>query len=189
MSRVTVPFEGQRHSWYTVGMSRVLLVIAQEEYQDRELQGTRDALLRAGCTIVLASTVVGECRGKFGGREEAEIALADVQVRTYDRIAFIGGPGAAALAGDPQALRVAHEAARAGIPLGAICIAPIILAKARVLEGRKATVWDSGGEQAALLEKYGAEYTGDTVTVDGLIVTANGPAAAEEFGRTLAALQ
>jgi protease I len=63
------------------------------------------------------------------------------------------------------------------------------LAKARVLEGRKATVWDSGGEQAALLEKYGAEYTGDTVTVDGLIVTANGPAAAEEFGRTLAALQ
>ena len=114
------------------------------------------------------------------------MALRDVDVSDYDRVAFIGGSGAGALASDSDALHLAQETARAGKPLGAICIAPTILAKARVLSGKKATVWDSGGEQAALLEKYGAEYTGELVTVDGLIVTANGPLAAEEFGKTLA---
>ncbi len=169
-------------------MKPALLILAQTGYQDIELAGTRDALLEAGFTILLASDHIGECTGKFGGSEQAQVALKDIQVTDYDRIAFIGGPGASALAEHPEALRIANETARANIPLGAICIAPTILAKAHVLEGKKATVWDKDGVQKDLLEEYGAEYTGDLVTVDGLIVTGNGPEAAEEFGKTLVAL-
>ena len=167
---------------------KVLIIIAPEGYQDVEYQGTRDGLEGAGYEITVGSTEAGECRGKLGGSEQATVALRDVNIEDYDKIAFIGGPGAHALAQDPEALRIAGETARAGKPLGAICIAPTILAKAHVLEGKRATVWDSGGEQQALLEKYGAEYTGEEVTIDGQIVTGNGPAAAEEFGKTLARL-
>jgi len=173
---------------YTSCVKSVLLIIAQEGYQDLELKGTRDALQAADFSVVIASSAVGECRGGFGGLESATVALKDVDVQDYDRIAFIGGPGAAALASNTEALRIAHETVRAGIPLGAICIAPIILAKAQVLDGRRATVWDSGGQQVRILEQYGATYTGEQVTADGKIVTANGPSAVEEFGRTLAAL-
>ena len=169
-------------------MSKALLIIAKEGYQVIELEGTRNALVAAGNTIILASTATGTCTGKFGGSEDATIALKDVRVSDYDRIAFIGGPGAAALASDGSALKIANDAHRAGMPLGAICIAPTILAKAHVLDGKQATVWDSEGEQVALLEQYGAEYTGEAVTIDGNVVTANGPDAAEEFGRTLATL-
>lgn len=169
-------------------MKKALIILAQAGYQDVEYAGTRKGLEEGGYVVTIASAHVGMCQGKLGGKEDAEVSLCDIQVSDYDCIAFIGGPGAAAYASDPDALRVAHDAARADIPLGAICIAPTILAKARVLEGRRATVWDSGGEQKALLEKHGAIYTGDDVTVDGKIVTGNGPAAAEEFGRTLAAL-
>lgn len=169
-------------------MKSALLIIAQHDYQDLELQGTREGLENAGFDIVLASSTAGECQDKFGGTEQASVALKDVDVQDYDRVAFIGGPGASVFASDTQALRIAHETVRADIPLGAICIAPIILAKAQVLNGRHATVWDSGGAQAAILEQYGAIYTGEQVTVDGKIVTANGPPAAEEFGRTLAAM-
>jgi protease I len=169
-------------------MRKVLFIIAQQGYQDRELEGTRQGLVDAGFSVVLASTEAGECSGKFGGRELADVALRDVNVQDYDRIAFIGGPGAAALADDHEALRIANDAVRADVPLGAICIAPVILAKARVLTGRKATVWNLDGEQGAVLEKAGATYTGDLVTVDGKIVTGNGPEAAVEFGKTLAAL-
>lgn len=127
--------------------------------------------------------------GKFGEKIDATVALKDIVVENYDRIAFIGGPGAFAYASDADALKIANDAVRAGIPLGAICIAPTILAKARVLDGKKATTWDDGeGTQIALLEKMGATYTGDTVTVDGLIVTGNGPEAAEEFGKAFAVL-
>ena len=169
-------------------MKSALLIIAQDGYQDYELEGTRAGLVEAGFTIVIGSLTVGPCKGKLGGSEQADVALADVDVSDYDRIAFIGGPGMAVYTEEPEALRVAHDAARSGMPLGAICIAPTVLAKARVLGGKQATVWDSAGEQQALLEQYDAIYTGDDVTVDGNIVTANGPPAAEEFGRTLASM-
>ncbi|MDD5469653.1 MAG: DJ-1/PfpI family protein [Candidatus Peribacteraceae bacterium] len=166
-------------------MKRALLVIAQRNYQDLELSGTRDVLLEAGFTVEFASSEAGACHGKFGGIEQADFALRDVVVKEYDCIAFIGGPGAAVFASDPEALRIANEAAHAEIPLGAICIAPVILAKARVLEGRRATAWDDDGKQSALLTQYGATFTGDSVVVDGNIATGNGPDAAEEFGRAL----
>ncbi|MDP7477445.1 MAG: DJ-1/PfpI family protein, partial [Candidatus Peribacteraceae bacterium] len=130
----------------------------------------------------------GTCAGTLGGSEEATVSLGDVKVSNYDRIAFVGGPGAAAYASDSDALRIANEAYRADMPLGAICIAPTILAKAQVLSGKRATVWNEDGQQSEVLETYGATFTGDTVTVDGNIVTGNGPAAAEEFGKTLAML-
>ncbi|MCA9370840.1 MAG: DJ-1/PfpI family protein [Candidatus Peregrinibacteria bacterium] len=167
---------------------KALLIIAQDGYQDRELEGTATGLSDAGFEIILSSKEEGFCKGKLGGTQRSSIAMRDVQVQDYDRIAFIGGPGAGAYASDPDALKIANDAYRADMPLGAICIAPTILAKAHVLDGKRATVWDSGGEQAGILEQYGAMYTGESVTVDGKIVTGNGPDAAEEFGKTLAAL-
>lgn len=175
---------------------KVLIIIAQQGYQDQELEGTRKGLTAAGFEVVLASTVAGKCRGKFGGTETASIAMHDVHAKDYDRVAFIGGPGAAALKDDPDAPRIARDAVGARKPLGAICIAPTILATAGVLKGKRATVWDdpstdSGqalGEQARFIESHGASFTGELVTIDGLIVTGNGPGAAEEFGKKLACL-
>lgn len=167
---------------------KALLVIAQQGYQDTELAGTRNGLVTAGFIVVLAAKEAGQCTGKFGGAEEATIAMRDVKLSDYDCIAFIGGPGAEALASDADALKLANDAYRADMPLGAICIAPTILAKAHVLDGKRATVWDSNGAQSKLLEQYGAEYTGEAVTIDGNVVTGNGPDAAQEFGATLAAL-
>ncbi len=169
-------------------MKKVLLIIAKDGFQDMELNGTRDGLANAGFEVVLGSSETGSCSGGLGGTEEAQVALRDVSIEDYDRIAFIGGPGATAYFSDPDALRIAHETVRAGKPLGAICIAPLILAKAQVLGGKKATVWDSGGEQSQELEKYEAIYTGQDITVDGKVVTANGPGVAEEFGRAFATL-
>ena len=167
---------------------KALLIIAQKGYQDTELEGTASGLDEAGFEIVLASKEEGYCEGKLGGTQQASVAMRDVDVTDYDRIAFIGGPGAGELASDADALKIANEAYRANMPLGAICIAPIILAKAHVLDGKRATVWDNEGEQVAILEQYGAEYTGESVTIDGNIVTGNGPKAAAEFGKTLASI-
>jgi protease I len=168
-------------------MKTALLVIAQNGYQDVELAGTQNALLAAGFEVTLASKEEGPCIGKFGGTEEALLAMRDVDPLAYDVVAFIGGPGAHALADDPEAVVLAKTRADGGKLLGAICVAPTILAAAGVLEGRNATVWDDGtGTQERFLIDRGASYTGETVTVDGRIVTANGPDAAEDFGRTLA---
>lgn len=170
-------------------MKPVLIIIAQAGFQDLELAGTRQGLAEGGFSVVLASVKAGLCQGKFGGQETATVALKDVAVGDYDRVAFIGGPGASALKAEPQALRVAREAFEAGMPLGAICIAPTILGAAGVLQGKRATVWEGGhGAERAELQKRGAIPTSELVTIDGTIVTGNGPDAALAFGQALAAL-
>ena len=170
-------------------MKPALIIIAPVGYQDVELDGTRKGLVAGGYDIVIASSVTGMCHGKFGGTETATIALHDVNVNGYDRLAFIGGPGASALVHDIGALNVARMAVKASIPLGAICVAPMILATAGVLSGKHATVFDDGTKtQINFIEQHGATFTDETVTVDGKIVTGNWPKAAEEFGRALNSL-
>jgi protease I len=170
-------------------MKTALLVLAQDGYQDTELSGTRDALLAAGFEVSIASKEEGPCTGKFGGTEEALLAMRDVDPLAYDVIAFIGGPGAHALADDKEAIYLAQARDSSGKLLGAICVAPTILAAAGVLENKHASVWDDGkGTQKEFLNDHGATYVDQPVTVDGRIVTGNGPDAAEEFGKKLAAM-
>ena len=170
-------------------MPPALLIIAQNGYQDVELDGTRKGLLEANFEVVLGSTKKGPCVGKFGGEEKATVAMKDVKVSDYDRIAFIGGPGAGNLWQDNDAKRIAKDAADANMILGAICIAPKILAAAEVLTGKKATVWNEDGDQEGFLAMHDVHYTGETVTIDENIITANGPKAAVEFGKKLAAMK
>src|SRR5438105_4042420 len=104
-----------------------LIIIAKQGFQDKELAGVRDGLLAKKFEIVLASTEAGACTGKYGSTEQAALALRDVKVADYDRIVFIGGPGAHALADDDEAKRIARDTVAAGKVLGAICIAPLVL--------------------------------------------------------------
>lgn len=169
-------------------MKKALIIIAQEGFQDVELNGTRDELLKAKFSIVLCSKEARTCTGKFGAREEATVTMRDADVSDYDCFAFIGGPGAGALRDDPEALELARKIAASGKPWGAICIAPTILAAAGVLKDQKATVWNNDDKQGVYIEGFGATYVPQHVVQDGQLVTADGPDAAGEFGRVLAGL-
>ncbi len=66
--------------------------------------------------------------------------------------------------------------------LAAICLAPVTLANAGLLKGKRVTVWKS---EAGRVKAGGGIYTGSGVETDGRIITADGPESAEEFGRAL----
>ena len=57
---------------------------------------------------------------------------------------------------------------------------PVVLANAGVLDGKKATGHTAQGADKILMEK-GCEYTGESVTVDGNIITGFGPSSADSF--------
>ena len=62
----------------------------------------------------------------------------------------------------------------------------MILAKSKILKGRKATVWtDVGKETQEVLEENGAIYERQPVVQDGKIITAIGAGAAETFARKI----
>ena len=105
-----------------------------------------------------------------------------MKVGHYDAIIFVGGEGAVQYWDDPQAHRLIKEALKKGKVLGAISISPITLANAKILIGKKATVWPTLGNR---LKWAGAVYTGEAVEIDGKIVTADRPDSAEEFANAI----
>ena len=171
-----------------VDMGKVLLIIASNKFRDEEFAHPKEALLNAGYTVEIASSTTNTVTGMLGMRVTPDMTLDEAleKISDYEAVVFIGGQGAQEYFDDSTAHNIAKTAVSQGKIVGAICIAPVILANAGVLEGKQATVWD--GEFVAKLEEKGATYTGDDVTVDGNIVTGNGPNAAKQFGQQIVQL-
>lgn len=166
----------------TIPGRRVLMVIAPTDFRDEEYREPRAVLEAGGATVSVASRDLREARGMLGGRVKPNLALGSARAADYDAVVFVGGNGASCYWNDPAAHALAREAAQAGKLLGAICVAPVTLANAGLLQGRRATVYPSeGGKLAA----KGAKYTGQAVETDGRLVTANGPQSARAFGEAL----
>jgi protease I len=112
-------------------------------------------------------------------------ALDEVVPEEFDAIVFVGGAGASVFFDDLDAHRLAKTMHAQGKVVAAICVAPSILARAGLLSRKNATAFASQRDD---LVAHGAVWTGANVQVDGSIVTANGPAAAQDFGLAIADL-
>ena len=166
-------------------MADVLLIVAND-FQGVELDDTKSALENAGFSTEIASFMKNP-RSVQGKMIQADMLLKDANVSKYKGVVFIGGPGASAYFNDATALSIAKKANEQGRIVAAICIAPVILANAGILQGKNATVWDSGGgEMISKIEAKGARFQNQSVVQYGRIITANGPSAATSFGKTIA---
>lgn len=161
---------------------KVLMVVAPTNFRDEEALEPKKILEEAGAYVVIASSGVAQAKGMFGRTLAVEKDISRTETVGFEAIVFVGGKGASVYFNDPTALNLARNFSQAGKVVGAICIAPSILANAGLLSGKKATSFSS--ESGNLIAK-GAEYTREAVTVDGKIVTARGPEAATEFGKKL----
>jgi protease I len=169
----------------------ILMVIAPEQFRDEELQVPRQILEQAGCAVDIASTQTGCCTGMLGAVETAtmDLNVAQEQVKqgVYKGIVVVGGMGSPQYLWSNDTLhQILKELDSQRAIISAICLSGVVLAKAGLLNQKKATVWHSP-ESMAQFAEYQVEYTGEPVTVEGNIVTANGPDAAKAFGETLVA--
>jgi protease I len=170
---------------------KILMVIAQDRFQDDEYAISRQLYESLGAKVTVASKTKGTCTGLAKTKVESDLALKDVNVDDYDGVVFIGGPGAETLFKDEEAFAIARATKDQEKVLGAICLAPVILANAGVLQGVEATVWQSSTyhESVKMLEQGGAIFAKDkSVKVSGNIITANGPQVAQSFAEKVAAL-
>jgi protease I len=163
-------------------MARVIMIVAPERFRDEELFITKEELEKAGHKIAIASSTKGKCPGSRGGFCKASLTIAEVQTGDYDAVVFVGGGGSKIYFANAEALRIAKEMHAKGRVVAAICLAPVILAIAGVLKGKNATV---AGTEAKTIESNGANYTGPGVTVDGNVVTANGPKSSRLFAQKI----
>ena len=166
----------------TLNGKKALLVIASQNFRDEEYAEPRKALEAVGAAVTVACSKLGTARGMLGAAAKPDILLADAQASDYDAVVFIGGSGANEYWESPTAHALARSAAAAGKLVAAICIAPVTLARAGLLKGKRATVYPScEGDLAA----GGATVTKGPVERDGKLITGVGPQAAGAFGKAL----
>jgi len=162
---------------------KAVFIIAQKDFRDEELLEPKKVLEGRGIEVKIASQTKEKAIGKLGTEIKPDLAIAEIDPKDFNALVFIGGPGSQIYFNDPKAFRLIEGFKAAGKILGAICIAPSILANAGALISKTVTSFPSEEEN---LKDKGAEYTGMQVEVDGKIVTAKDPTAAKEFGDKLA---
>lgn len=163
-------------------MKKAVMIIAQDDFRDEELLVPKKILEEAGVSVSVASRKLSEARGVRGARVMPDITLGDIDLREFDAVIFVGGGGSSTYWDDPLAHKIAQDTNSANKPLAAICIAPVIFARAGLLNARKATVWPSEAQE---LKLAGADYTAEPVERHANIITAAGPDAASNFANEI----
>jgi protease I len=161
---------------------KVLVVLAPKDFQDEEFFKGRIGMQAAGAEVSTASWGTEEATGMANGKARINVEIKQARAEDYDAFVFIGGSGAKIYFKNKTVLNLVRQAAAQKKILGAICIAPSILANAGVLKGKKVTACPS---EAKNLSRQGAVYSGRPIEVDGKIITAMGPAQSEKFGDKL----
>lgn len=168
---------------------KILFIIAGKNFRDIEYFKPRQILEDSGAEVKVASNIrTGEiARGADGGEVKIDFNINEVNLSDFDLIIFIGGPGALEYLDNKESHEIALKAVELKKKLAAICIAPVILAKAGILRNKKAVVWhnEMNKEAIKILEENGANFVNEPVVEDGDIITAVGPNAAEDFGKKL----
>lgn len=166
---------------------KIAIIIALRDFQDKEYFGTREVLETAGAKITTVSAKKETAIGVYGGEVNVDLAEQELDVKDYDAVVFIGGWGALKYLDNEAFYRLVRQALSQNKILAAICISPVILAKAGALKNKKATVWSSPFDKGPIkiLKENGAEYLEEDVVVDGKIITANGPSSATKFGEKI----
>lgn len=98
-------------------------------------------------------------------------------IASYDGVVIPGGmPGASNLRDNEEVIKIVKEIDKANKLVAAICAGPIVLERAKVIDGKKVTSYP-GFEK----DLPNSIYKEEDVVCDGNIITARGPAKAEDF--------
>lgn len=156
----------------------MIFVYIAEGFEEIEALTTVDVLRRAGLrtdTVALGSGL--QVTGAHGITIVCDRIMEESLETGIDAMILPGGmPGAANLAGSQILLERIRRESDGGTLICAICAAPMVLAKAGILHGRKATIYP--GMEAEIPD---AVLCGDLVCTDGNLITSRGPATAMAF--------
>jgi putative intracellular protease/amidase len=163
---------------------RVLVVVPPREFGEESLRYARSSLhnVHVG-TWSVSREYDREVAGRLQDEFLVDGRLAGTSMDGFAGVIFVGGEGAADLAQDPDALRLAREAAQAGKMIGAWGHATAVLAGAGVVKGLRVT---GDASVRAAVREAGGRFTGRQLEVAANVVTARDDAVGMRFGKALA---
>ena len=164
--------------------------MATDGFEESELFGPRDILLRRAAEVRLASPsaspIQATVRDDPGRVIRPDLTIPDARAEDFDALLLPGGVrNPDSLRSDAGAIALIRAFAAAGKPIGAICHGPWLLVEADVLRGRRATCWRSIRTDLA---NAGATVVDEPAVTDGNLVTSRMPEDVDAFTDALIAL-
>ena len=167
----------------------IALVIAHTGFQPVEYAVTKKILIAEGYTVLTVSNKPGIATSTVAAiTTKVDFPLDRLKIEDIDGLFIIGGSGCLENLDTPAVHELLRRFYETEKPMGAICVAPRILARAEILTGLRATGWDEDHELSAIFKEFGVNYVHETCVVDRTIVTATDPQAAQEFAENIIAL-
>lgn len=160
-------------------MKKIAVLIA-DGTEEIEFITPLDVLRRTGEEVCSVS-VSGEIpRCSHGVSIKADKLVHEIDFSDYDCIVIPGGmPGATNIAENSVVVKAIREAMASGKVVASICASPaVVLASNGLIDGKRATCYPA---EVFIRAMECAHYTGQDVTVDGNLITANGPKSAMKF--------
>ena len=154
-----------------------VVVPLAEGFEEIEFSTIIDILRRAEIDVTVAGLKEGIINGAHGVRVTPDTSLDKIKADDFDVIILPGGnPGFVNLGKSEKVLKLVREMYDRNKYVTAICGAPSVLAKAGVIQGKRATIFP--GMEDTLT---GAQYSDERVVIEGKIITSQGPGTAMEF--------
>jgi 4-methyl-5(b-hydroxyethyl)-thiazole monophosphate biosynthesis len=160
-------------------MATVLIPLS-EGCEELEAVTLIDVLRRAEIQVVTASlSEHQQITASRGVRLVADTTLAQVINDEFDMLVLPGGqPGTNNLDADPRIHALIKRLHQGGNWIGAICAAPMVLAHAGLLDGRKVSCYPGVLEPKEWPE---LQFSNDAVVCDNKVITSRGPGTAMAF--------
>lgn len=161
---------------------KTALVLFAEGSEELEAVTIVNILRRAGITVTLAGLSAGALRGSRGITIMPDTTLDAVLHDSFDMLVLPGGqPGTRNLLADARVLKQVQNMAAQEKYVAAICAAPMVLAAAGLLDGKRATCFPT------CLDDYpNVHLQTSAIVEDGKLITSRGPGTAMDFALILA---
>ena len=158
-------------------MPRVAVILA-DGFEEVEAIAIIDVLRRARIDTVVAGLHTGHITSARTVKVIPDTVIDTVKADDFDMIVLPGGqPGSDNLNADPRVKELISSFSLKGKLIGAICAAPMVLAGAGILQGKRATSYPSYKDRLG-----GALYEETPVVTDGNVLTSRGAGTALSFG-------
>ncbi len=147
-------------------------ILAENDYEDLELQYPLLRLREAGAETVLVAPVAGTYQSKHGYPARADLGADQVSASQFDAVVVPGGFAPDRLRRYPSVLKLVKDASDQGKVVAAICHAGWVLVSAGILKGKVVTSTPAIKDDMA---NAGAEWVDKEVVVDGRLITSRKP--------------
>jgi protease I len=148
-------------------------ILVEDEFEDLELVGPRDALRSCGAEVTIVGPASGtEYRGKRGSSVRSDRAAGGATIAEFDALVVPGGHAPDRMRMRHAMVDLARDAMASGKTVAAICHGPQLLISANVLRGRTLTCWPS---IAIDVKNAGGLYIDKPVVEDGNLITSRKP--------------